>query len=270
MQASLKHSKDISSKSTTKVAVPPTTTPPASPLQPRSAFERRQHQLENNQIQHIKLGFYESRLTASDYTGLCNALNVNKSLTTVEIGLELPRPTLFKILECVARLPCLQSLALVGLTNLPRRLFERLVSKPGLLHLELRNTTVGGTSSLLLPLVQWHQRRLTLNVKMGRGMTTNLKSSSRFGDQNVSQLVNSFAGSIQSLHLVASDFEDGDFLRICEWTERRPQPLDSLGFAYSNSMSQQAIETLVARASCRQLDLTSRASSLVRYAVHSL
>ena len=267
MQASLKHSKDISSKSI-KVVGPARTPPPAKTLQPRSAFQRRQHQLENNQIQHIKLGFYESRLTASDYTGLCNALNVNKSLTAVEVGWELPRPTVFKILECVTSLPCLQSLALVGLTNLPRRLFERLVSKPGLLHLELRNTTVGGTSSLLLLPLQRHQRRLTLNVKMGRGMTTNLKSSSRLGDQNVSQLVNSFAGSIQSLHLVASDFEDEDFLRICEWTERRPQPLDSLGFAYSNSMSQQAIETLLARASCRQLDLTSCASSLARCAVH--
>ena len=242
-------------------------------LLPRSAssssfFQSRQHQLENDQIHHIKLGFYESRLTASDYDGLCKALHMNKSLTAVEIGMELPHHTLIKILDAVARLPCLQSLALIGLANVPRRLFQRLVSKSGLRHLELRNVTIGTDIESLVLRKQRHL--LTLNIsKIGRMAGIVKKSShadygaNQEAENNVSQLLHSFADSIQSLHLVACDFEDEDFIRICEWTERRPQRLDTLGFAYSNYMSSRALETLTSRASCRQLDLTS-CSSLVR------
>ena len=277
MQASLKHPscKDIISHSNMKKNM---VLPALQRSASSSSFQSRQEQLENNQIQHIKLGFYESRLKASDYAGLCKALDVNNSLTTVEIGFELPRPTLLKILDCVTRLPCLESLALIGLINLPRRLFHRLVSKSGLRHLELRNVTVGTSSDDSLPLLVRKQGlpRLALGTlnpikrrRSGTRTTMAKPSSSRHAYQNVSELVNSFADSIQSLHLIACDFEDEDFIRICEWTERRSQPLDTLGFAYSNTMSPRARETLQSQASCRQLDLTSCASSFGGY-VHMM
>ena len=273
-KASLKHPtcKDIISRSSMKImALPPGALQRSASS---SSFQSRQEQLETNQIQHIKLGFYESRLKASDYAGLCKALKKNKSLTTVEIGFELPRPTLLKILDSVTRLPRLESLALIGLTNLPRRLFHRLVSKSGLRHLELRNVTVGTSSESLLVQKRGLPRRLALGAlnpiqrrrTMTRATTTvappkTSSSSSRHAYQNASALVNSFADSIQSLRLAACDFEDEDFIHICEWTKRRSQPLDSLGFAYSNSMSPRALETLQSQASCRQLDLTSWKSS---------
>ena len=243
-----------------------------------SSFQSRQHQLENDQIEHIKLGFYESRLTTSDYDGLCKSLHMNKSLTAVEIGMELPRPTLIKILDAVARLPCLKSLALIGLANLPRRLFQRLVSKPGLRHLELRNVTIGTDSESSRRLLSsWKQQRqqLTLTIsRIGRRMGTigvkkSPSSQADYGvyeeaENNVSHLLHSFTDSLQSLHLVACDFEDEDFIRICEWTERRPQKLDVLGFVYSNSMSSQALDTVISRAACGQLDLTSCSSFTIR------
>ena len=250
-------------------------------LLPRSAssssfFQSRQHQLENDQIHHIKLGFYESRLTASDYDGLCKALHMNKSLTAVEIGMELPHHTLIKILDAVARLPCLQSLALIGLANVPRRLFQRLVSKPGLRHLELRNVTIGTNSESSRRLLWKLQRQqLTLTIsRIGRRMGTIgvKKSPSSHADygvyeeaeNNVSHLLHSFTDSLQSLHLVACDFEDEDFIRICEWTERRPQKLDVLGFVYSNFISSQALDTVISRAACGQLDLSSCSSLTIR------
>ena len=229
-----------------------------------SSLQYRQRQLKNNQIQHIKLGFYESRLTTSDYAGLCEALRVNKSLTTVEIGFELPRPSLLKILDCVARLPSLQSLALIGLENIPRKLFQRLVSKPGLCRLELRNVTIKSSfsaeSGVLLQKEQQKQRTFLKKIT-SRMMTVGTRTHTNKKTMAVSQFVNFFADSIQSLNLIACDLEDEDIAHICEWTGKRPQPLDSLGFAYYNSMSNHALETLVSQASCRELvDLTAPSS----------
>lgn len=216
-----------------------TSTP--SPQPPVSSYQLRRHQLENNQIQHIQLGFCESCFSGSDYAKLCQALRVNKSLTNVEIGWELPRPILLNVLDCVARLPCLQSLSLTCYTHLPRRLLRRLVSKSTLCHLELRNITIGPSP--------WNER-FVLNPN-GK-VVLNTKAH-----ENASFLVNCFADSIQSLHFVACDLENEDFIRICQWTEQRPRPLRELSFAYSNSISSEALETLVSRASCKQLDLTS-------------
>jgi len=160
----------------------------------------------------------------------------------VEIGWELARPALLKVLDSVARLPALEALSLISYTNLPRRLLRRLVSKPTLRHLELRNITIGPSP--------WKER-LVLNAT---GKTSIMNSHAR---QNVSQLADVFSDSIQSLHLVACDLDDEDFLRICNWTEGRPQPLEQLSFAYSTSITPKSVEILCKRASCRQLDLTS-------------
>lgn len=243
------------------------TSPASYPSCGSSLLFRRTHQHETNQIHHIKLGFSESRLNATDYAPLCKALRVNKSLKAVEIGLELPRPTLLKILDSVVRLPCLQSLSLIGLTNLPRRLLQLLVSKPGLHHLVLRNNTIAPGSL-------WKRNFILHTVCAVRGgctMTPRPSSPHDFEhnppacDQeqqrpssSLSRLVKFFANSIQSLHLSVLDFDDyQDLISFCDWTERRSRPLDNLSFAFSNSMPPQALETLVSCASCRQLDLTA-------------
>ncbi len=218
---------------------PSRSSPPVIPQ--ASSLHLRRRQLENNQIKHIQLGFYESCFTFGDYSTLCKAIRRNKSLRAVEIGWELPRQTLLKILESVARLPYLESLSLISYTNLPRRLLRRLVSKPTLRHLELRNIAIGPSP--------WKER-LVLN-------TTGKISVNYHAHQSVSRLLDSFSDSIRSLHLVACDLQDDDVTRICKWTESRTQPLDELSLAYSTAISAKSVAILCTRAACRQLDLTS-------------
>ena len=212
--------------------------PVAIPKAP--SFQVLRRQLESDQIHRVRIGFCESCLTIDDYAKLCKSIRHNTSLTHVEVGWELPRFVLLRLLDSITQLPSLESLSLIIYASLPKRLLRRLVSIPTLKHLELRNVTIGASP--------WKER-LILNTTGNLSMASGTR-------QQASVLANYFSDSIESLHLVACDFGEKDIESFCAWTERRQRPLQDLGFAFSASIASECLARLCRRANCRLLDLT--------------
>jgi hypothetical protein len=198
--------------------------------------------LESNGISQLRLGFRESFFSFEGFLELDRAIRRNASLRIVEIGWQLPKRLLLRILEGLTKLPFLETLSLTCCTSLPRHLLIRLVSKPTLLNLELREIMVESPR---------------LWAKLSRRFTSKGRFLACHGnDEHISTIMSHFSASLRHVALGSGNLDAIGAQRICAWTNSRQTPLHELSFAHCTRISPGALEVISREAACTRLKLT--------------